>query len=74
MKRGKVFPEVKAENLKRGDVVSVWDWDNGDASVVQAVEVFERPGMKYNGVKLTMKNGDSHKVLIGTKFSVLKIA
>jgi hypothetical protein len=59
MRRKMLFGLVltKVEDLQPGMVISVWHQASGAASTVAKVEVVERPGMRYNYVKLTMADG-----------------
>lgn len=63
--------KTKATKLKIGMRLSVWDWNAGDGEVIADIQPWNRPGMKYQGFTLTMKNGDIHRVLETDKFTVL---
>lgn len=48
---------VKAKDLKPGMEVDEWDRDRGPASTIKSVEVKERPGMKYDVVRIEFEDG-----------------
>jgi hypothetical protein len=61
---------VKAQNLKPGMEIDIWDRANGDESTVVSAEVYDRPGFRWKGVRITFKSGPRINSLEGSKFNV----
>lgn len=63
---------VKVENLQPGMMIDEWDLDTGAAAIVKNVTVIERPGYKYNVVRVETRDGSMLRPsrLVGSKVQI----